>query len=110
MPDKNLWQAYKMLPFSIIFIQCVYDGIQMGFISQEIGMGSIYKECFDIMLFNISRIGFLQAEQVIIRDGLFIGAVPFAYIFLQFAYRRMQVDQDIRLYDLRIDDIEQFLV
>ena len=88
-----------MLPNIIIFIQCIQYHLQMFFITQEIGIAGVDENGFDIVLFDIAGIGFLYAEQVFIGYGLFVLAIPFFDVGLQFIHGCMQV------YDL-----EQFLV
>ena len=95
-----------MLPVLIILIQCIKNHLQVRFIVQEIGIAGIYEKGFDIMLLDIMRIGFLDIEEIIIRDILFVGAVSFFNIHLQLRYRRMQVNQDIRLHQLLVNDFK----
>lgn len=99
-----------MLPSFIFFSQCFNDHLEMFFIAQKIGIGSIHKKRFDIMLFDVMGIGFLDAEQVIVRDILFIGTIPFFDIGLQAVDRRMQVNEQVWLHQLLMNDIEKPLV
>lgn len=62
------------------------------------------------MLFDIIRIGILYFEQVFIRYLLLVGAVSFFNISLQFTYRCMQVDQQVRLYQLLVNNVKQSLI
>src|SRR3990170_8921928 len=101
-----LWQCNVMLSFRIILIQCISNHLQMIAITQKIGIGCIYKQCFDIMLFDIIRIGFLYVEQVGIRYLLFVGPVSFFNIGLQFFYRSMQVTKQIWLYQLLMNNVK----
>ena len=99
-----------MLSLLILFVQRIYHHLQVLFIPEEVGIGGINKNCFQIMLPDIVRICFLDVEQVFIRDVLFIGTFPFAYVLLQLAHRRMQVDNDIGLDQLLVHDLEKALV
>jgi hypothetical protein len=63
-----------------------------------------------MMLFDIMRIGFLDPEQVVIWDILFVGAVAFFYILLQAADGRVEVYNNIGLNQLLMDNIKQALV
>lgn len=99
-----------MLPVVVFLIQRIEDDLQVLFIAQEIGIAGIYKQGFDIVLLDIVGIGFLDIEQIIIRDILLIRPVPLFDIGLQPGYRCMQVYQDIWLYKLLVDDVEQALV
>lgn len=99
-----------MLPVVVFLVERIHDGFQMQFIVDEIGLGSIYKQRFDVVLFDVLGVGFLQGEEIIVGDVLLVTAVAFADVFLQFVDRRMQIDQDLWLYDLGIDDVEQFLI
>src|SRR6187200_1324779 len=82
----------------------------MFFVVQEIGIAGINKQRFYIMLFDILCIGFLEIEQVLIRNRLLVTAVPFFYVLLQLAYRSMQVNKNIWLYELLMNDIKQSLI
>ena len=99
-----------MLPLRIIFIQRIDDGIQMLFIAQKICIGSIHKNCFDIVLPNILCVSFLQAEKIIIRYPQLVRTISFLNIFLQFVHRCVQVNNNIWLNDLWIDNIKLFLI
>lgn len=77
---------------------------------QEIGIGSIHDQGLKIMLSDIMRVGFLNGEQVIVRNALFVGPVAFPDIGLQSVYRCMQIDKDIRLQQLLEQDLKEPLV
>ena len=64
-----------MLAIIVVFFQGIEYYLQMFFIAEEIGISGIDKKCFYIVLFDIMRIGFLDIEEVFIRDILFIGTV-----------------------------------
>ena len=81
-----------MLPFLVIFFQCIQHYLQMFFIAQEVGIGSIYEKGLDVVLPYVMRISLLNVEQVFIRNVLLIRAVALADVLLQLAYRRVQVD------------------
>ena len=71
-----------MLPVIIIFFQCGDDHLQVFFIGKKIGIARIHKKGFDIMLFDIVRIGFLQIEQVFVGDLLLVSSLAFFNIRL----------------------------
>ena len=75
-----------MLPVLIFFIQCIHDDLQVQGIIQEICIGSIYEKGFNIMLFDILRVCFLESKQIFGVDGLLIGAVAFFYVSRLFTY------------------------
>src|SRR5688572_12698165 len=62
------------------------------------------------MLLDIVGIGLLDTKKVFIRYLLFIRAVPLFNIHLQFIHRCMQVDQQVGLYHLLVNDLEDSLV
>ena len=62
------------------------------------------------MLFDIICISFLNTYQVGVGYLLFVVAVSFFDIGLQFIYRCMQIDQQVRLNQLLMDYIKQSLV
>lgn len=99
-----------MLPIIVFFIQCINYGLQVFFIAQKIGMGCINKKGFDVMLFYVVGIGLLQVKKIFVLNILFVRAVAFFYIHLQFMYGGMQVNQDIGLEELLVNDIEQALI
>src|SRR5450631_359762 len=99
-----------MLAGLIIFFQGIEDDLEMFFSSQEIRIGRINKKRFDAVLLDIAGIGFLQVKQVIVRNGLLIGPVPFPDIFLKLKDRRVQVDQQVGLNELLVNDFEEFLI
>ena len=55
-----------MLTIFIIVFQGINDNFQLLFISQEIGIGRVYNESFNIMLLDIMGIGLLQIKQVFV--------------------------------------------
>ena len=63
-----------------------------------------------MVLLYIIGIGFLNAKKIFISNMLLVTAVAFFYIFLQLFNGTVQVYQDIRLGDLRVDDVEKFLI
>ena len=71
-----------MLPIFIFFVECVNNNFQVLFITQEIGIACIHIQRFNIVLFYILGIGFLQGEQVIVWNRLFIIPVTFFNVFL----------------------------
>lgn len=99
-----------MLTFPVIFPQGFNDHLEMFFIAKKVGIGSIYKKRFDIMLFDVMGIGFLDAEQVIVGDILLVGTVSFFDIGLEPVDRRMQVNKQVGLHQLLVDDIKKPLV
>lgn len=73
-----------MLTVVVIFFQRIYHRFDMDGIAEEVRIRDVNEQGFEIMLFDIVGIGFLDGEQVIVRDHLFVGAVSFLYILLQF--------------------------
>jgi len=101
-----LWKSEVMLSMIIIFFQSIDDHLQMFFITEEIGIWGIDEKCFDIMVFYVMGVGLLDIEKIFVRYVLLISPVPFPDIFLQTAYRRMQVNEQIRLQQLLMNDIK----
>lgn len=99
-----------MLAFSGITLQCVEDDLQMCGVVEEVGVADIHDEGPDIVLADVMGIGFLDAEEIIVRDALFVWAVPFTDIGLQLAYRSVEIDKDIGLYNLGLEDVEKILI
>ena len=94
-----------MLTGFVIFFKSVQDYLEMFLVAQEIGIGRIYKKGFDTMLPDVTGIGFLQPEQIIIGYGLFIRPVSLPDIFLQLLYGCVQIDQEVGLYQLLENNI-----
>ena len=84
-----------MLPVFIVFFQCIEQYPEVFFISQEIGIRRINKQCFQVMLPDVMRIRFLQPEQVIIGNVQFVRAISFPDIFLELMYGHMQVNENM---------------
>ena len=103
-------QAQIMLSFGIIFIQSIQYGFKMLGITQEVGIGGVNKNGFQVVLPDIMGIGFLDAKEVIVWYFLFVGPVAFPDVLLEFVYRRMKVDQQFRLYQLLVNDLKKPLV
>src|SRR5436190_24297205 len=82
----------------------------MFFVAEEISIGCVYKNCFDIMLSYVVRVSLLDTEKIRVRNFLFVGTVSCFYIFLQRLYRYMQVNEYIRLYELLVNDFKKALV
>ncbi len=99
-----------MLPFVVFFIEGINNNFQVFLFAKEIGIGCIHKQRFDVVLLDILGIRFLQREQVIVGDRLFVFPVAFFNILLQFFHGRMQVNEYVGLHNLRVDDFKQFLV
>ncbi len=68
----NLRQAYIMISLRIIFIERINYCLQVLLIPKKIGLGSINKQGFNIVLFDVIRISFLYAEKIIVRNFLFV--------------------------------------
>ena len=77
----------------------------MLIISEEIGIARIHKQCFQIMLAYIMCVGFLQPEQVVVRNIQFVWPVSFPDIFLKFLYGYVQVDKQVGLNERLPDNI-----
>ena len=103
-------QAQIMLSFGVIFFQRIQYGFEMLGITQEVGIGGINKNGLQVVLPDIVRIGFLDAEEVIVRDFLFVGPVAFPDVLLELVYRRMKIDEQFRLYQLLVNDLKKALV
>ena len=89
-----------MLSFPQVSFQGIQHHPEVPLVTQEVGVAHIYKDSTDIVLPDIMSIGLLDIEQIFVGNGLFIGAVPFADVFLQLADGGMQLDKDIRLHEL----------
>ena len=96
-----------MLPFSQIHFQRIGHYFQVFVVAKEICIVRINKNGFYIVLFNVVGIGFLYVEQVFIANRLFVTAVAFFYVLLQFVDGRMQIDKYIGLYQLLVNDLKQ---
>ena len=99
-----------MLPFPGVPLECVENDLQMGGVVEEVRVTDVDEEGSDIVLPDVVCIGFLDVEQVVVGNGLFVGAVAFADIGLQLAYGCMEVDEDIGLHDLGLEDVEKILI
>ena len=99
-----------MLAMVVVFFQNFYYRFEMAFIPKKISIGSINKKSLYVMLSDVVCIGFLDAEQIIIRNFLFVGTVSLLYILLKLAYRCMQVNQDLWLNQLLVNDLKKPLV
>jgi hypothetical protein len=75
-----------MLTVVVIFFQRIYHCFDMDGVTEEVRIRDVNEQGFEIMLLDIVGIGFLDGEQVIVRDHLFVGAVSFLYILLQFIH------------------------
>src|SRR5664279_3080288 len=99
-----------MLAGFVIFFQGIQDNLEMLFISEKVSIGCIDEKCFNAMLPDITRIRFLDIEQIIVGYGQFIGTISFPDIFLELLNRCVQINQKIRLYQLLVNNIEEFLI
>src|SRR5436190_11548328 len=99
-----------MLSLLVVFFQCVDHGCKVKLISKEVGIACVNDDRLKVMLFYIMRIRFLDSKKIFIRYLLLIWPFPLTDIFLQFNYRGMQINQQIRLDYLLIDDLKQSLV
>ena len=99
-----------MLAIIQVFTQGIQDHLQMFFVAQEVGIADIHENGADIMLPDIAGICLLDLKKVFIWNTLFIGPVPSSYILLQLTDRCMQIDEDIRLDQLGMNNVEQFLI
>ncbi len=62
------------------------------------------------MLLYVMRVRFLYFKKIFVGNFLLVRPCPFPDIFLQPAYRCMQVNNNIRLHKLLMNNIEQALV
>src|SRR5947209_5110687 len=99
-----------MLPMGIVGIKGVNDDLQVFWIAQEIGIGDIHEDGIQVVLAYVMRIGFLYAEQVVVRYFLFIRPVSLPDVLLQPVDRRMEVQEQVRLDQLLMDYIEETLI
>src|SRR5260221_7002566 len=99
-----------MLSFTQVPFQRIQDHPEMFFIPQKIGVAYIHENSPDIVLTDIVGIGLLYIEQVSVRDRLFVRTISLSDILLQFTYRGMEINEDIRMDQLGIDNIEKILV
>ena len=86
-----------MLTRFVIFVQRIENNPKVLFISQEVCIGCVNKKRLDVVLTDIIGVGFLDIEKILVFYGLFIGAVSFPDILLQFTYRRMQINDNVGL-------------
>src|ERR1700761_8151560 len=82
----------------------------MRLIPKKIGIADVYKHRPDIIVPDILRISLLDIGEVFIRDTLLVRPVAFPDIRLQPGDGSMQKDQEIGLYQLGMDDIEELLI
>lgn len=99
-----------MLAFRVVFIQGIYNGLQVLLVGEEIGIGSINKKGLQVVLLDVMGVGFLYREQVVVRDVELVRAVALPDVLLQLAHRGMQVNDQFGLHQLRQDDIKEALV
>ena len=99
-----------MLAGLIFLIEGIKDHLQVFFIIEKISIARIYKQRLDMMLLDIIGIGLLDVEQVFIRYVLFITPVPFFDVCLESCDWSMKIDEDVRLDELLVYDLEQTLV
>src|SRR6202161_280254 len=82
-----LRERKKGLSCPRVAFERVEDDLQMSGVVEEVGVADVYDERADIVLADIVRVGFLDVEEIIIGNALFVGPVTFADIGLQLAYR-----------------------
>ena len=99
-----------MLSCHRVAFERIEDDLQMSGVVKEVGVAYVHDERVDIVLPDIVRVGFLNVEEIIIRNALFVGPVTFADIGLQLAYRCVEIDEDVGLYDLGLEDVEEILI
>ena len=64
-----------MLSFADIPVQSIEYDIEVSLVIQEVGVADIDEKGPDIVLADIVSISLLDIEQILIRYGLFVGAV-----------------------------------
>src|SRR5579859_4916183 len=99
-----------MLSMAQVFFQSIQDYLKMPGIAEEIGIAGVYENGLYVVLFDIINVCLLDMEQVCVGNGLLVCPVPFPDILLQRVDWCMEVDKDIRLYQLGMNDIENLLI
>jgi hypothetical protein len=99
-----------MLPLRIVPVERINNGMEMFFVAEKICFGNVNENRSHVVLFNIMRISFLYVEQIIVGDLLLVAAVAFADIFLQPVNRCVEINNNVWLYYLLQNNIEQSLV
>src|SRR5690606_4123902 len=94
----------------VILLQCFGHYSKMLLIAKKVCIRSVDKKSFDVMLFYIMRVSLLNVEEVFIWNILFVRPVTLAYVRLKTSDRSVEVDQQVRLHELLMDDVEQALV
>jgi len=78
-----------MLTGFIFFVKRFQNDVYMFFIVDEISIGCIYEKGFDVVLFDVTIVRFLQSKQVIVWYLLFVFAISFFDILFEFLQRTM---------------------
>jgi hypothetical protein len=99
-----------MLAALIVAFQCVEDGLQVFLVAEEVRVRGVHEERLYIMLPDVLGIGLLYAEQVFLGDILFIGSFALADVLQQIMHGGVEVDEQVRLYHLLVNDLEQPLI
>ena len=71
-----------MLPIFVFFVEGINNNGKVGFVIDKVGVRTVNKECFNIMLFDIIGVGLLQRKEVVVGDILFVMAVSIFNISL----------------------------
>ena len=95
-----------MLSFSDVSIQRIQHHLQVRLVVQEVSIADVDEKGPDIVLADLVGVSLLDIEKVLIRNGLFVGAVASPDIRLKLADRGVEIDQDIGLHHLAIDNIK----
>lgn len=86
------------------------QGMEVLITAKEIHFRGIYYQRAHRMLADELHVHVVHLMQVSVGDLLFVSTVPLFNVLLQALDGRVQEYQDIRLRQLRIDDVEQLLV
>ena len=71
-----------MLPVIVLSIERIHNRFDVFLVTQEIGLGSVDKTGFDIVLFDLLDVSFLERKEVFPGNGLFKRTIPPFYPFL----------------------------
>lgn len=99
-----------MVSHGVIPLQGIHDDPELGGVVLEVSIGHVHDKRPDRVLANVFQVGLLDPEKVVVGYLLLVFSRPGADMLLETGDRRVQVDQQVRLRQPRIDDVEQALV
>ncbi len=99
-----------MLPLLVIHIQRSNNNLHVFFFSEKIGIGSIHKKGFQVVMLDVAGISFLDTEEVFIGNILLVRTVSFPDVLLQPVHGAVQVNEQVGLDELLVNNVEQALV